>query len=161
MLLLEQHPPHGQTAAEALKSRLNGIRLLVSPDLTEEDLSDDVIKDPVYVGAGELTALEKLKTTQAEFDNLNAGADQNKITKTILLVQLLVAIRLISSFRQILSTSELQTTVRYEEIDWEKRIEFYQARADGIADEILEDDDADALRSGSAIFGLVEHTTYF
>ena len=157
MLLLEQHT----TATDTLVTRLNGIRLLVSPDLTTDDLSDDVIKDPVYVGAGELTALEKLKTTQAEFDNLNAVTDQNKITKTILLVQLLVAIRLISSFRQILSTSELQTTVRYEEIDWEKRIEFYQARADGIADEILEDDDADALRSGSAIFGLVEHTTYF
>ena len=158
MSLLEQHPPDGQTAAEALKSRLNGIRLLVSPDLTEDDLSDDVIKDPVYLGSGELTALEKLKTTRDAFIDLT---DQNKITKTILLVQLLVAIRLISSSRQILSTSELQTTVRYEEIDWEKRIEFYQQRADGVADEILEDDDADALRSGSAIFGLVEHTTYF
>ena len=69
-----------------------------------------------------------------------------------LAVQYLAAIKLIPALPQILEEQILRERVRYQEIDWEKRIELYE---DEVSNALEEETDSVIFADGTAVYGEV------
>ena len=67
-------------------------------------------------------------------------------------VQYLTAIKIIPALPQLLEEQILRERVRYQEIDWEKRIELYEAE---VTDALEEETTNTIFSSASAVFGQV------
>ena len=96
--------------------------------------------------------------------SLTANLTQTDAQKSIeerakIVTQYYTAILLIMSLPQLVEEQILRERVRYQEIDWEKRIELYEDIIIIIIDPIIPDDHIFA--SGTAVFGCVEQRVAF
>ena len=79
--------------------------------------------------------------------------------RTKIAVQYETAIRLILSMPQLLEEQILRERIRYQEINWEKRIEFYLGEITDVLEPVVPD--GTIFASGTAIFGEVKQFVAF
>ena len=118
------NPTSAETAAQALyESRLQTVRLIVSPDLISmfdaTELPDAVLADDGYLGAAEREVLRHSGKTAAEVAAL--AVDSEELALLVYATQLQMAIRMIPQLAQMIQEGLLSETQRFAEVDWEQR----------------------------------------
>lgn len=104
-------------------TNLTSIRRLASPNaaapLTEQQLPDDFIEDPVYLEAEERFILRKLSIPSNAIPQPGAA----NYDQVVFLIQIRVAMRLIPQLPLILRQTMVGETIQIQNLDWEKRLE--------------------------------------
>ena len=116
------------------QSFFDGIRYLISVSLEEPDLSDEIIANDVYLNSASLYVAAQLKLTdQAQFDGYSAEYKDRVLNA----IQNRVAAMLIPALPQIISAEILESTVKYQDVDWQARIALLLNHANSLISEIL------------------------
>ena len=104
-------------------SELAEIRGLVSTSLTAEELPDEVIQRDVYLGLAEMTILDRLNKSEAQFKAQTE--DTQRPGKIAMKYE--TAINLIPSVDTLVGQTTFDRIIRLEEKDWTLKISEYNA----------------------------------
>lgn len=116
----------------------NGVRYLLSVDLTAEDLPDEVIAHDTYLGAASRYVAAQLKLTdQSVFDSYT---DDYK-ARILNAIQNRVAAKLVPALPQIIEAEILESQVRYAEVDWQQKIVLLLNEANSLIEDLTPEED--------------------
>ena len=116
----------------------DGVRYLLSVDLTPDDLPNEVIAHDAYLGAASRYVAAQLKLTdQSTFDSYS-GDYKARILNAI---QNRVAAKLVPALPQIIEAEILESQVRYAEVDWQQKIVLLLNEANSLIDDLTPEED--------------------
>lgn len=153
---------HVITAAD--RTPIDEIRFLISVYIREAELASDVILSDVFLRSSELELYRYLGLTGDNAYDVMIGSDPRTPDQTdyrdrsMLAVQYLTAIKLIPNLPQLLEEQILRESVRYQDINWNEKIEHYRNTIGRILEPIVPEGNLMDLR---ATFGVVEQFVAF
>ena len=120
------------------QSFFDGVRYLLSVDLTEDDLPNEVIAHDAYLGSAARFVAAQLKlTSQSVFD----GYSDDYKSRILNAIQNRVAAKLVPALPQIIEAEILESQVRYAEVDWQQKIVLLLNEATSLIDDLTPEED--------------------
>lgn len=136
---------------------LDQVRNILRIGLTPEDLSDFQIQQSAFLGKAELDTYAALNTTPAAYAAKAASEPlYEQRVRTAVLYR--TAALLVPSLPEILENTLRSERIRYAELDWQQRINYFLKVAN---DAIAEDTTSADVAGGVVIATLATRETYF
>ena len=122
-------------ANEDLLEYLDEIRTLIWTNLTEENVSNTIIRRQVYLGLAEIEVLDSLGLTSAQY-NTKAASDEAFQRRARIAVAYRTAAYLLPAVPQLLREEIQQEYKQFAQVDWKERQTLFLS----LSGETIEDD---------------------